>query len=109
MADSSPTLLSLPRELRNTIYDFLAHEVEFVWCWHKHPELGLDGLSMYRCVNIRIQNMPVPAVFSVCSRLKEEYLGAKCFKHLTARAEPHTFSKNGIGALLGDTKVDKIR
>jgi len=98
---TSPTLLGLPRELRDIIYDFLfgdfdigrwpwalelleepslwdrifeqAHKVPFLGplFFYRHPDDALEGT--YSWVTGKIHNVPLLSVLLTCSRLHDEY------------------------------------
>lgn len=58
-------LLKVPREVRDNIYSFIHYPKQF------HAYVG--GPSAH-CANIVVDNHPFSTLFSVCSRLREEYL-----------------------------------
>jgi hypothetical protein len=80
-----PTLLALPREIRNQIYSYLSKELEFDWLWavnkDRTPIASSDeanglasGPPLNDVVNVRFHNAPDPAVFATHSCLHAEYL-----------------------------------
>ncbi|KAF1927317.1 uncharacterized protein M421DRAFT_176840 [Didymella exigua CBS 183.55] len=72
--DSRPHLLTLPREIRNQIYDYL----------HRTLELrGVKSLGPSQ-VFVRLDNAPYPSLYSVHSRLCAEYLESGPTKSLSA-------------------------
>jgi hypothetical protein len=82
----SPNLLTLPREVRNIVYGYLSHKLEFEWRWaineeHNNPV----GSPLYDVANVRFENVPEPGVLSAHSRLRAEYLEEDAFhnKQLT--------------------------
>jgi hypothetical protein len=58
-------LLSLPRELRDQIYEYLGHEVSFHWKWK------YSGRSRVQ-VQVKVPHAPRLSVLLVCSRMHEE-------------------------------------
>lgn len=69
-----PRLLTLPREIRNIIYDFLSREIDL----RTINELG--GVATV----VHITNAPCVEVLLTHSRLHDEYLEAECFRNLSA-------------------------
>jgi hypothetical protein len=61
-------LLQLPWELRYEIYNYLTHDVGYVW---KTEERMREGL--YPRATIKLYNTPLPAMLVTCSRLRDEY------------------------------------
>ena len=75
MATAAPSrLLTLPREIRNIIYDFLSREIDL----RTINELG--GVATV----VHITNAPCVEVLLTHSRLHDEYLEVECFRNLSA-------------------------
>jgi hypothetical protein len=79
MATPKVSLLGLPRELRNMIYDHLAKELRFPYGCDKH----LDG-DRCLCAKsvVEVHNAPLPGVLLTNSQIYYEYLEAECYKAL---------------------------
>jgi hypothetical protein len=58
-------LLSLPRELRDQIYEYLRHEVSFNWKWK------YSGRSRVQ-IHVKVPHAPRLSVLLVCSRMHQE-------------------------------------
>lgn len=68
-------LLTIPREIRNLIYEYLTQSVEIC---------GFDKIGNSEAV-ILLKKAPLMAVLLVCSRLHEEYKEQICLEELSAR------------------------
>jgi hypothetical protein len=70
-------ILTLPREVRNLIYDNLSHELEFQWLWHANEELPNIYRSngpLYDTARMWSDNAPSPGALAAHSRLHEEHI-----------------------------------
>lgn len=75
-----PHLLTLPREIRNRIYDYLGHEEtpRYPGEWHAHtPKLHMV-ISPKICYRL-----PLLSVLLVHPKICDEYKEAACFSELT--------------------------
>jgi hypothetical protein len=79
MAATSPTLLTLPRELRDQIYSYLTHEVQVSSVTYDRSVFTYMRLNRR---TVYADNAPVVNVLRVHSRLRDEYLQAPCFTGL---------------------------
>ena len=68
-------LLALPREIRDQIYSYLHQPVQLKWELNKHN---------VHCAAIQLPKAPIPAVFSTCTRLHDEYRESRLLRNLTA-------------------------
>jgi hypothetical protein len=66
---TSPTILSLPREIRNIIYDYLSHELVIDWGYRPSP-FPLGGHALAR---LRVREAPLPNVLLSCAQIYHEY------------------------------------
>ena len=71
----APHLLTMPREIRNHIYEHIHHKVKIV---------VYEKLLLYR---IRVQQAPYVGLFLTHSRLRDEYTESKVFTNLSASFE----------------------
>jgi hypothetical protein len=74
---TTSTLLNLPREIRDMIYDRLNHEIRYDWPWSKDnrmEELDVD------VVEIHLENAPSIGTLLVNKQLHDEYV-----EHLKSR------------------------
>ena len=81
MTTTSPSLLTLPRELRDHIYSYLTQNLNFCVFY------DIDNLSEVRsekAFTIHIENAPIAGVLLSHPRLHNEYLENPIFKTLTA-------------------------
>ena len=69
-----PHLLTLPREIRDNIYEYL----------HRTIRPGSLNISSTQTLHLVLKNAPYPAVLRVHSQLYQEYLEADCFRNLEA-------------------------
>lgn len=77
MSSSIQHILGLPREIRNIIYEYLDQPLEF----------GLSlNVSRKRKVLVKahLSNAPLLSVLLVCTRFRDEYLEASCFRATSA-------------------------
>ncbi|KAF2028161.1 hypothetical protein EK21DRAFT_114081 [Setomelanomma holmii] len=70
---SPPTFLSLPREIRNLVYDYLTHEVVVDWGYRIFP-FPLGGHS---AVRIRVPEAPLISALLSCTQIHDEYSQAR--------------------------------
>jgi hypothetical protein len=68
---ATPSLLDLPRELRDILYGYLHQEIETEWPWSTYT--GCPG-------KLTFKNAPLPSLLFVHSQLHAEYLEADCFR-----------------------------
>jgi hypothetical protein len=89
MGASPPNLLTLPRELRDHIYSYLTHQLDFNW--HASDILstrGADGnIQLIEPVSVRLVNCPFPSILCVHPLIYEEYHTA-CVGNLEAIIDP---------------------
>jgi hypothetical protein len=89
---ASPTLLTLPREIRNNVYSRLSKELQFDWLWAINKvyippgffdeAYGLASIpALYDVVEVLFHNAPDPAVPAAHSRLRAEYLEEQELPH----------------------------
>ena len=69
-----PHLLTLPREIRDNIYEYL----------HRTIRPGSLNISSTQTLHLVLKNAPYPAVLRVHSLLYQEYLEADCIRNLEA-------------------------
>jgi hypothetical protein len=69
-AEERPTLLNIPREVRDNIYKYLSRSFAFPW----------DD-DYYR-IDVFVHNVPLVNVLCAHPRLHEEYLSSPCFQNL---------------------------
>ncbi|KAH7355482.1 hypothetical protein BKA66DRAFT_475474 [Pyrenochaeta sp. MPI-SDFR-AT-0127] len=67
---SRSRLLELPRELRDNVYGYLAHDLDFVW-WFKSTPGGI--LLPHFNLNVKAQGVPNFAALLVNFQMYEEY------------------------------------
>jgi hypothetical protein len=76
---ASPSLLGLPRELRDIIYSYVHTEYLInEWAWRPRRQPSSDWAKG------EIHNAPAPSLLLVCSQLHDEYVQAQCFTDLSA-------------------------
>jgi hypothetical protein len=76
---ASPSLLGLPRELRDIIYSYVHTEYLInEWAWRPSRQPSSDWTKG------EIHNAPAPSLLLVCSQLQDEYVQAQCFTDLSA-------------------------
>ncbi|KAH7060967.1 hypothetical protein BKA63DRAFT_573453 [Paraphoma chrysanthemicola] len=68
----------LPRELRDSIYGYLSHNIEFQWRWNYWPFFGRDGIA-----TVRIENVPCLNALLTSTQLGREYSAS-----MASRATP---------------------
>jgi hypothetical protein len=70
-----PTLLSLPREIRNIIYRHLCPQTRFSWYWRVDESRQIrSDPPLYEVVHVRIENGPEPGLLATNRQLRHEYL-----------------------------------
>lgn len=69
-----PHLLTIPRELRDNIYEYLHREAAFYW---------VVGGSKLHCARVEIERAPILNALIVCHRLREEYLESGLYRNLS--------------------------
>ena len=87
MAPATPSLLGLPRELRDEIYSYLYHEIGlhqeypsfFAFCGIQDRDTGPGCLTL--------ANAPIVNLLLVNVQIKTEYMESSCFKDLTVTTE----------------------
>jgi hypothetical protein len=79
-----PHLSTIPRELRDKIYEHLHREATFFW------EVG--G-SKVHCAKVEIGRAPIPNALLVCHRLREEYLEFRLYRNLTMNIRTYRFGR----------------
>lgn len=79
MSSNNPTLLALPRELRNEIYNYLHCEIRFSGYLRSSPA-DHTVFSVY----LLTENAPLLSVLLVNNQIRCEYLESKCFADLRA-------------------------
>jgi hypothetical protein len=84
MTSTSPSLLTLPRELRDHIYSYLTQELNFCVSYDAGQ---LPEVRQEKAFAIHIENAPLGSVLLSHSRLHDEYLETPFFK--TIRATVH--------------------
>jgi hypothetical protein len=72
---TSPTLLSLPREIRNIIYEHVSHELVIDWGYRPAP-FPLGGHALAR---LRVREAPLLSVLLSCAQIYNEYSQDKRF------------------------------
>jgi hypothetical protein len=72
---TSPTLLSLPREIRNIIYEYVSHELVIDWGYRPAP-FPLGGHALAR---LRVREAPLLSVLLSCAQIYNEYSQDKRF------------------------------
>jgi hypothetical protein len=89
MAASRPNLLTLPRELRDRVYFYLTHQLDFNWDRSEIFTLrDADGdEQLIEPVPIRVLNCPLTQVLCVHPSIYEEY-HTVCMKNLEAIVDP---------------------
>jgi hypothetical protein len=73
---STPTLLSLPREVRDIIYAHLSQEVVVDWGYQTHP-FPLGGHDILR---LRVPEAPLTNVLLSCAQIYHEYSQNRFFR-----------------------------
>jgi hypothetical protein len=81
---SSPTLLSMPREIRNIIYGYLSHELVIDWGYRPSP-FPLGGHALAR---LHIREAPLPSVLLSCAQIYHEYSQDKRFTNPSLEIHP---------------------
>ncbi|KAH7076245.1 hypothetical protein FB567DRAFT_553197 [Paraphoma chrysanthemicola] len=76
---ASLNLLSIPRELRNLIYNYLTREMRFNWTGAFRP----THTDLATRVEVVVTNVPIPSVLLAHSRLKDEYEECQAIKNVT--------------------------
>lgn len=66
---TSPQFLSLPREIRDTIYKYTRAETTVLWNWATDP----DGDIPYDIAAIIVSGLPTPALLCVSTQVHAEY------------------------------------
>ncbi|KAJ8116490.1 hypothetical protein OPT61_g2091 [Boeremia exigua] len=72
----APHLLTLPREIRNLIYEHLFHEISL-------RELVQSTPTLFTTLKIHVDNAPLSSVLLVHSQLRDEYLETGPFHRLS--------------------------
>jgi hypothetical protein len=80
MSHTTPSLLGLPRELRDEIYSYLHHETYVQWQWTPLEMTDLKFLGKQR---LELHNAPQLSVLLAHSQLRDEYMESACFKNLS--------------------------
>lgn len=92
MSSSGLHFLTLPREIRNIIYDYLTQQVELDWGY----ELAPFPVGGHVAAKLVIPDAPLPSMLRVCSRVYEEYRQAKCFRRLTIKIDARRKSRSHL-------------
>lgn len=89
MDPSTPTFLTLPREIRNRIYSFLTRQLDFDWDRDDVVTLrgALGDVQIVEPVPVRLRKCPLPHVFLIHPRIREEYQ-EECVENLEAVIDP---------------------
>lgn len=87
---SRNTLLTLPREIRNNIYEYLTQEITHRFRWE-------IGSGRFTSIIIRFDNAPILNVFFTNSQLHDEYKEFSCFTQLRASFNYSISAWNSIG------------
>lgn len=81
-------LLGLPRELRDGIYSFLTHQIDFNWDRDKvSAPFSIDGVQIIEPVPLRFINSPIAHVFRIHPQIHAEYYEASLL-NLEAVVDP---------------------
>lgn len=81
---SPPTLLSLPREIRNIIYGYLSKELVIDWGYQPSP-FPLGGHALAR---LHIREAPLRSVLLSCAQIYHEYSQDKRFTDPSLEIHP---------------------
>ncbi|KAH7063868.1 hypothetical protein BKA63DRAFT_572749 [Paraphoma chrysanthemicola] len=75
-------LLHLPREVRDHIFSYLWHHIEFDWRWNHWPLTGGDGIA-----NVCIEKAPYPSLLLTNAQLHDEYAesASHCAPYVTLK------------------------
>ncbi|KAH7408737.1 hypothetical protein DE146DRAFT_647076 [Phaeosphaeria sp. MPI-PUGE-AT-0046c] len=112
-----PTLLTLPREIRNRIYSYLTHKLDFDWDRDDVVTLrgALGGVQIVEPVPVRLQRCPLPHVFFIHPRICQEY-HEECVENLEAVIDPtlHTlewplFDAQPKSNVISDAILSRLR
>tara|TARA_R110002003_G_scaffold149_4_gene13524 strand:+ start:2367 stop:3107 length:741 start_codon:yes stop_codon:yes gene_type:complete len=78
MGEQHLHLLHLPRELRNHIYCYLYHDIEFEWRWNYWPLSGADGIAA-----VCLEDAHYLTLLLTCRQIHNEYLASTRGRALT--------------------------
>jgi hypothetical protein len=93
IASEAHHLLTIPRELRDIVYEHLAQKLSFRWEWeHGVDNIGDEGNPTRLDVGVQLLNCPIPMVSRAYSRLHDEYKDAACSWELEAEIFLNMFS-----------------
>ena len=70
---ATPSLLGIPRDLRDIIYGYCHQDIEIEWPWSNRPT------SIYN-TELRVKNSPLTTILFVHSQLQAKYVEADCFR-----------------------------
>ena len=83
---ASPSLLGLPRELRDMVYNNLTYEATFTpWAQRLVPWGRLEVGNW--ADQLHIHNLPLLSPLLSCSQVRDEYIQTECFTGLRATVE----------------------
>lgn len=85
-------LLSLPRELRDQIYNYLHEKIALRWYYV--PSNFPESQGLNPIYDIQIEQAPLISVLLTHSRLKEEYVESVIFKRLSATLRLQSTKQN---------------
>jgi hypothetical protein len=118
MESGAPHLITIPRELRDIVYENLTRKIGLHWDWVHGMDIvaDTDGL-IPPGVRVHLLNYPLPAVSRAYSRMRDEYRDASCFRELEAWMKPyiymcrtaHSFKPHSSLAQLNDDSVARVR
>ena len=70
---TTPRLLALSREIRNSIYSHIPRDLNIEWLWDTQGTTGTND-PIYDVIQVTFYNAPEPGVLAACTRLHEEML-----------------------------------
>lgn len=117
MKTSGPTLLTLPREIRNRVYYHLTRTLDFDWNRDDVVTLrgALGDVQIVEPVPIRLRRAPIPHVFLIHPRINDEYR-EECMDNLEAIIDPtlHTlewplFDAHSRSNVISDAVISRLR
>lgn len=117
MERPNPTLLTLPREIRNRIYHHLSRKLDFDWDRDDVVTLrgALGDVQIVEPVPVRLRRCPLPHVFLIHPRIRDEYR-EECMANLEAIIDPtlHTlewplFDAHSRSNVISDPVISRLR
>jgi hypothetical protein len=89
---ATSTFLGIPRELRDTIYSYLHHEIRVHCPWRDSPR----GSGLKNMCNFTLKNAPLPSVVRVNTQIRNEYIQSHPFRRLSATLDLEILEEQGI-------------